>query len=66
MTKGEIATWLGMANIMFMGADAQNHDNDPQTRQMFNSIREALMAAQLILMKEAIEEAEDDVRDSNE
>ena len=57
MTKMEIATYIGMANIMIAGAQDQmaNEDTD-----IINKIREALCMAQLILTNQAIDEYKGD------
>lgn len=57
MTKAEIATYLGMANIMLSAALSSSKDDDPSGDEMMIKMREALMAAQLILTQQAIEEA---------
>ena len=50
MTKMEIATYVGMANIMFsMVPDEGDAD-------IMRKVREALCAAQFILTNEALEE----------
>lgn len=57
MTKMEIATYIGMANIMIAGA--QNMLEEEST-DVLHKIREALCAAQLILTAEAVEEAREE------
>lgn len=54
MTKAEIATYLGMANIMLSSALA---NSDDEIDDMMIKMREALMAAQLLLTEQAIQEA---------
>ena len=57
MTKMEIATYIGMANIMIAGAQSLS---ETENTEVLNKIREALCAAQLILTAEAVEEAKEE------
>lgn len=57
MTKMEIATYIGMANIMMAGAQSLSETEDTE---VLNKIREALCAAQLILTTEAVDEAREE------
>ena len=59
MTKMEIATYVGMANIMFSSVAKEDNGAD----EMIRKIQEALCAAQLILTNEAIEEYKEIHRD---
>lgn len=58
MTKMEIATYIGMANIMMAGAQNLSETEDTE---ILNKIREALCSAQLILTAEAVEEAREEM-----
>ena len=53
MTKMEIATYVGFANIMIQAAEEQLDTDD---QDLMQKIREALCQAQLILTQQAIEE----------
>lgn len=53
MTKAEIATYLGMANLLLNEA---TKDMKPDERTLMDKCREALMAAQLLLTEQAIQE----------
>ena len=60
MTKMEIATYIGMANIMMAGAQSLSETEETEDTEVLNKIREALCAAQLILTTEAVEEAREE------
>lgn len=53
MTKMEIATYVGFANIMMQGAEEQDDIDDTD---LILKIREALVQAQFILTQQAIAE----------
>lgn len=57
MTRMEIATYIGMANIMLAKAQEEMKNEDTE---MIDKIREALCMAQLILTNQAIEEYKGD------
>ena len=53
MTKMEIATYVGFANIMIQAAEEQLDTDD---QDLMQKIREALCQAQFILTQQAIAE----------
>ena len=57
MTKMEIATYVGMANILIAEAQDQIKTEDAD---ILDKIREALCMAQLILTNQAIDEYKGD------
>lgn len=50
MTKGEIASYLGMASVIVSNIDSSEEDDT------MNKLAQALLEAQLILTHQAIEE----------
>lgn len=53
MTKMEIATYIGLANILLKSAESALEEEDTEYT---SKIREALCQAQLLLTQQAIEE----------
>lgn len=53
MSKGEIAAYLGMANVMM--SSVANDPEDPADNVMRN-VRQALLEAQIYLTQEALRE----------
>lgn len=53
MTKMEIATYIGLANLLLASAETNMDGGD---REYTTKIREALCQAQLLLTQQAIEE----------
>ena len=54
MAKGEIAAYLGMANVMFSSV---LNDSDSETGHMMKNVKQALLEAQIYLTQEALREA---------
>lgn len=52
MSPMEVNTYLGMVNLALRQVDT---DEDPQTKQINNKMREALATAQLYLMEMSME-----------
>ena len=57
MTKMEIATYIGLANILLQSAES---NMDDETTDYTSKIREALCQGQLLLTQQAIEEFMED------
>lgn len=55
MSKGEIAAYLGMANVM-MSAAIQNTEDD---NDIMVKVREALLQAQIYMTQDALREVMD-------
>lgn len=52
MSKGEIAAYLGMANVMMKEASDSAEEND-----IIFKVRQALLEAQIYMTQEALKEA---------
>lgn len=52
MSKGEIAAYLGMANVMMSGVEHVEED----TTDIIGKVRQALLEAQIYLTQEALRE----------
>lgn len=53
MTKGEVAAYLGMANVMMAEAMKSSNDED---NDIMDKVREALLQAQIWMTQEALKE----------
>ena len=55
MSKGEIAAYLGMANVMM--ASALSDIEPPDETNIMEKVRQALLEAQIYMTQEALKEA---------
>lgn len=53
MSKGEIAAYLGMANVMMSSVK----DDDDDTNNIMRNVKQALLEAQIYMTQEALREA---------
>lgn len=53
MSKGEVAAYLGMANVMMAEAMKSSNDED---NDIMDKVREALLQAQIWMTQEALKE----------
>ena len=53
MSKGEIAAYLGMANVMMSSVK----DDDDDTNNIMQNVKQALLEAQIYMTQEALREA---------
>lgn len=56
MSKGEIAAYLGMANVMMSGVESDETD-------VISKVRQALLEAQIYLTQEALREVMNNAND---